>query len=100
MKREATAPPNASGGDQRRRVRLFVALHLGAVGAIYALALIAGGGFEGPPMPPLTVASATASAAMLEPSQRVTTSPALTLDPAPLPAWAQRVEITRPWESR
>ena len=100
MKPEAPAPSNAPEGDQRRRVRLFVALQLGAVGATYALALIVGGGFEGPPMPPLTVASATAPDATLEPKQRVPAPPANTMEVAPLPAWAQRVEIIRPWESR
>lgn len=100
MKPEAPAPSNTPEGDQRRRVRLFVVLHLGAVGAIYALALIVGGGWEGPPMPPLTVATVTAPAATLEPRQPVPAPPPVTLDPAPLPEWAQRVEITRPWESR
>ena len=100
MKPEAVVPSDAPGGDQRRRVRLFVALHLGAVGAIYALALIVGGGYQGPPMPPLTVASASAPDAMPEPKQRVPAPPANTMETAPLPAWAQRVETTRPWESR
>ncbi len=100
MKPEAVAPSDAPEGDQRRRVRLFVALHLGAVGAIYALALLVGGGYQGPPMPPLTVARASAPDAMTEPKQRVPAPPANTMEAAQLPAWAQRVEIARPWESR
>lgn len=99
MKPDATAPSTAPEGHQRRRVRLFVALHLGAVGVIYALALIVGGGFVGPPMPPLTGAPATAPASSLVPVQLAPSPPVVTREATALPEWAQRTEITRPWES-
>jgi hypothetical protein len=35
----------------RRRLRWFVALHVGAVSGIYALALVIGGGLATPPFP-------------------------------------------------
>lgn len=98
------ADTDASGteqaGRQRRGVRLFVALHLAAVGVIYAVAVTVGGGFAGPPMPPITVAMAS------PPKLSVgrTPAPALPmtqpLAPAPLPDWTRRAEIPAPWESR
>ena len=40
-----------TGHRQRRRVRWFVALHVGAVAGIYVLALSVGGGYAMPPFP-------------------------------------------------
>lgn len=100
MKPEVTATSAAPEGSQRRRVRLFVAVHLGALGEIYALALIVGGGFEGPPMPPLSEAPATAYASRLVPDKSAPIPPVVAWEPTALPAWEQRAEITRPWESR
>jgi hypothetical protein len=84
--------------DQRRRVRAFVALHLAAVGLIYAIALIVGGGMSGPPMPPLTVATATVRHAEPRPGPVVVTVEATPPVAAPLPAWTQRAEVSAPWE--
>ncbi len=104
MKPDAEAAPAASDRAQRRRVRLFVALHLGAVGIIYAVALVLGGGFAGPPVPP--VASTLAHASVKLPTSAATPSPAVT-DPAAnpsvltvLPDWTRRAEIPPPWEPR
>ena len=102
MKPAAETSDARPDGRHHRRVRLFVALHLGAVGAIYAIAVVAGGGFTGPPMPPLTVAIA-----MMDPqpvpasvSARVTTPSAQTVQLTPVPEWTRRPEIAAPWESR
>lgn len=93
-------PRATPGGTQRRRVRVFVVLHLGAVGTIYAVALVAGGGFAGPPMPPLTVAMATLAPvpAAQAPVEVVPTSGPDAL--APMPEWTRRDEISSPWASR
>lgn len=97
---------DASGTEQasghRRGVRVFVALHLAAVGIIYAIAVTVGGGFAGPPMPPITVAMASPPAA---PATRAPTPPMAQPTtphhaPAPLPDWTRRAEIPAPWESR
>lgn len=100
MKPDATAPSTALEGPQRRRVRLFVALHLGAVGTIYALALIVGGGFGGLPMPPLTGAPASAAGPSPAPEHAVQHPPVVTSAATALPEWARRTEITLPLESR
>lgn len=98
------AETDASGAGQasgpRRGVRVFVALHLAAVGMIYAIAVTVGGGFAGPPMPPITVAIASPPAA---PATRAPTPPPPTTSlpaPAPLPDWTRRAELPAPWESR
>lgn len=102
MKPEATAASATAavpGGDQRRRVRLFAALHLGAVGAIYALALFVGGGYAGPPMPATTGVASNAPVAMHAPPPLAPEAPVTTTE-SPLPAWARRVETMQPWEGR
>ncbi|GAP36792.1 hypothetical protein ISF6_2632 [Piscinibacter sakaiensis] len=83
-------------------MRVFVALHLAAVGIIYAIAVTLGGGFAGPPMPPITVATASPPAvpvtrALAPPTSQPTTS---LLAPAPQPDWTRRAEIPAPWEPR
>jgi hypothetical protein len=89
---------------QRRRVRLFVALHLGAVGLIYAVALVLGGGFAGPTMPP--VASTLAQASIKLPvgvapeGSAVMERSANPPVPTELPDWTQRADIPPPWGSR
>lgn len=100
MKPGTEATGATSTGRQRRSVRLFVALHLGAVGAIYAIALLVGGGFAGPPMPSPTVAMANPPAlpAAAVPTAALRSAPATA--PAPLPEWTRRPEIAAPWESR
>lgn len=79
-------------------MRLFVALHLVAVGTILALSVAIGGGFEGPPMPPVLMAAAT-----LPVSAPLPAPPAPVADPSPAlvrPEWTRRAEIAAPWESR
>jgi hypothetical protein len=81
-----------------------VALHLGAVGTIYVVALVLGDGFAGPTMPPPTVAMASPQAALSAPGPTAT-SPAAptfapTAAPAPLPEWTRRAEVAAPWEPR
>jgi hypothetical protein len=100
VKPDATLPSTPRADDQRRRVRLFVALHLAAVGAIYALALLAGGGHGGPPMPPPGAAPVTAQAAAAVRMPPTPGGPSITPTAPALPAWAQRVETAGPWESR
>ena len=100
MKPDTDTPDTARAGRHRRGVRLFVALHLGAVGAIYAVAVVVGGGFSGPPMPPLTVAMASPQAALATPVPIATTTVAPTVAPAPLQEGMRRVEVAAPWESR
>jgi hypothetical protein len=85
----------------RRGVRLFVALHLGAVGTIYAIALVVGGGFAGTPMPPITTAMASPDhvpATLPEGAETLTTDRSVA--PVPVPDWTQRTEIAAPWEQR
>jgi len=77
-----------------------VALHLGAVVAIYEVAVVVGGGFAGPPMPPLTVAMASPQAALATPVPIATAPTAPTGSPAPLPEWTRRAEVAAPWEPR
>jgi hypothetical protein len=98
------AGSDASGTEKAPRlgrgVREFVALHLAAVGILYALAVTLGGGFVGTPMPPITGAMAAPSplsAALAPAPARPTTQP---LAPATLPDWTRRAEIIAPWESR
>lgn len=83
----------------RRSVRLFVALHLGAVGTIYAIALLVGGGFAGSPMPPIMMAMASpdhAPATLSEPAETQSTDRSVA--PVPVPDWTRRAEIAAPWE--
>ena len=87
-------------GSQRRRVRFLVALHLGAVGTIYAVAVAVGGGLAGPPMPPLTVAMARPEVAPTTQHPSVAAPVAVPAIPAALPDWTSRSEIAAPWESR
>ena len=79
---------------ERRRVRWFVAAHVAAVGMLYALALGIGGGWAEYLPPDLRVAAASAVPAV----------PALAAAPAArtaeLPDWAQRPELSSPWELR
>jgi hypothetical protein len=81
-------------------VRLFVALHLAAVGILYALAVTLGGGFGGPPMPPITGVTAAPSLASAAPAPAPAPPTTQPLAPAPLPDWTRRAEIAAPWESR
>ncbi len=80
--------------SERRRVRWFVSAHLAAVGTLYALALGIGGGWAGHLPPDLRVAAAPA----------VTAVPTLAEAPAARtverPDWAQRPELSWPWELR
>lgn len=100
MKPDSTPNSAAREPDQRRRLRFFAALHLGAVGAIYALAWLVGGGLASAPMPPLNVAPAASPAERPAPQREAAAAPALATEVSTLPAWAQRAEITLPWESR
>jgi hypothetical protein len=80
-----------------------VALHLGAVGLIYAVALVMGGGFAGPTMPvtgPLARASVKPPSSAAAPSQAVLHPAANPTVPMVLPEWTRRTEIAPPWESR
>jgi hypothetical protein len=83
-----------------RGVRVFVALHLAAVGILYALAVTLGGGFVGPPMPPITGAMAAPPAVSAAPAPAPAPPTTQPLVPAPLPDWTRRAEIPAPWESR
>lgn len=77
-----------------------MALHVGAVGAIYAVALVVGGGFAGPAMPPLTVAMDHPQPARATLAPRGMVSAAPLAAPAPEPDWTRRPQIAAPWESR
>lgn len=100
MKPEADSPDAVPERRHRRGVRLFVALHLGAVGAIYAVAVVVGGGFSGPPMPLLTAAMAAPQPNPASPAPFVAVPGAQTAVPAPLPEWTRRAEVAAPWEPR
>lgn len=104
MKPGDEATPAVPDRTQRRRVRLFVALHLGAVGLLLAVALVVGGGFAGPTMPPVTSTVALASV-KLPTSVAAPTLVATERDANPsvltvLPDWTRSAEIPPPWESR
>ena len=79
---------------ERRRVRWFVSAHLAAVGTLYALALGIGGGWTEHLPPDLRVAAAPA--APVVPALAAAPS-ARTAEP---PDWAQRAELSSPWELR
>lgn len=100
MKPDAESSDAAPAGRHRRRVRRFVALHLGAVCVLYAVAVVVGGGFAGPPMPPLTVAMANPQSIPASPAPIVAVPGAAMVAPAPLPQWMTRAEIAAPWEAR
>ena len=100
MKPASEQPDGIAAGSERRRVRLFVALHLGAMGTIYAVAVVLGEGLAGPPMPPLTVAMARPQAAPATQHPSVAAPVAVPAVPAPLPDWTSRSEIAAPWETR
>lgn len=93
------AAPSTEDPSQSRRVRLFVALHLGAVGAIYALA-VAIAGLAGPSMPPVPVAMAVHEGA--PPATRHAAAVPATPDAGetPAPAWTQTAEVAPPWALR
>jgi hypothetical protein len=100
VKPDIEEPGGIPVGSHRPRVRLFVALHLAAVGTIYAVALVVGGGLAGPPMPPLAVAMAKAQPAPEVQSPLVVMPAALPVAPSPTPEWTRRPEIAAPWETR
>ncbi len=79
---------------ERRRVRWFVAAHLAAASALYALTLGIGGGWAEHLPPDLRVAAAPAVPAL----PAVAVAPAAhTAEP---PGWAQRPELSLLWEGR
>lgn len=86
--------------SQHRRVSLFVALHVGAVAVIYALALIIGGTHVTPPVPAASVGTVVASTSSGMASPQAPEPGPETLAPTALPAWAQRAETTLRWEDR
>ncbi len=94
--RTANSPDSAGG--QRRRVRLFVALHVGAVLGLYALAVGLGGGLAMPPLPPQALATAPALAKARAPVHGAA-APDVAATPGALPAWTQRAEIAAPWDT-
>jgi hypothetical protein len=98
------ASTDASGTEKAPRlgrgVWVFVALHVAAVGILYALAVTLGGGFVGPPMPPITGAMAVPSLVSAAPAPAPAQPTTQPLAPAPLPDWTRRAEIAAPWESR
>jgi hypothetical protein len=96
VKPDTDASGAAEVDRDRRRVRLFVALHLAAVGIIYAVAVTVGGRFAGPPMPPITVTMAAPATRAPAPALSAEQS----FNAAVLPDWAHRFEIPAPWESR
>lgn len=100
MKPGPDAPKEARARPQGRRVQLFIAAHLLAVGAIYALALFVGGGVVGPPMPPAAVATAAPPAVRAAQAPVAAVQTPRTFAPTPLPDWAQRAEIAPPWVAR
>lgn len=100
MKPDTNASGEAELDRDRRRVRLFVAMHLAGVGIIYAVAVTVGGGFAGPPMPPITVTIASLPAAPATRAPALALSAEQSLNAAVMPDWAHRFEIPAPWESR
>jgi hypothetical protein len=87
-------------GGYRRGVRLFVALHLSALGTIYAVAVIAGGGLAGSPIPSLAAATASPAASVSVMPRLDRNAQPDPLPPTDLSAWTQRTEISSPWEPR
>jgi hypothetical protein len=75
-------------------------LHLGAVGTIYAAAVLVGGGFAGTPIPPLTAAMVNLPVAFAVRAPAESAPTARTAAPGPLPEWTRRAEIPAPWQSR
>jgi hypothetical protein len=100
VKPDTDASGAAEVDRHRRSVRLFLALQLAAVVVTYAVALTVGGGFAGPPMPPITV---TMTSPPVAPTTRAL-DPALSSEQpfsaAVLPAWTRRPEVPAPWDSR
>lgn len=99
MKPEADASGTAQAGRHRRGVRIFVALHLAAVGTLYAAAVTVGGGFAGPPMPPIAHARASPPALPAAPALAPAAPERHAATPAFPPDWTRRAEIAAPWES-
>ena len=99
MKPDIDEPGGNPAGSHRTRVRLFVALHLVAVGTIYAVALAVGGGLAGPPMPPLVVATAKPQSAPEAQPLHGAVPVAMPVAPSPTPEWTRRPEIAAPWET-
>lgn len=110
---EATAShPEREAPSEQRRAVLFVVAHVAAVGGIYLLAMVLGGGLAPPPFPPDLHATAqhwpvagparaglpTAALAVPERVPRADVSPAR--QPTGLPAWAQLHDAAPPWEGR
>lgn len=86
--------PTASA---RARVRVFVAAHLALVLALYALAVVAGGGLMPPPFPPELHLVRVARSAPQPPA--VHDAP-LWVAPAAAPdsALPQRIDPSPPWQ--
>lgn len=90
-----------SNPTPRRAVRLFVAVHVAGVAAIYGIALVIGGGWGAGvlPLPSDTQRSAASkpAAARHAVAQGGQHTPATA---QALPGWTQRVEVAAPWEVR
>ncbi|MBL8330713.1 MAG: hypothetical protein JNJ71_17890 [Rubrivivax sp.] len=76
----------------RRRLRWFVALHVGAVATLYGVAHAIGGGWAQGLPPDLQVPAARAMPA------RGASTAAVPPSTTELPAWATRAELSVPWE--
>ena len=97
MKPDTEAPGAVPARQPRRGVRLFVALHLVAIGTIYAVAWVVGGGFAGPPMPVPTAAMPNLPAIPPAPVPTAPRQQTQTVAQVPLPEWTRRAEVAAPW---
>jgi len=87
--------PDAQTGHARR-VRWFIAAHTLAVTALYGVALVIGGGFAPPPLPPdqpLVVAQAGAEPAVAGDADELRQP---TPEDGSVP-WAMRYEVSSSW---
>ena len=105
MKRAAEEPADDAAAlrRSRRRVRVFVALHLAAALAIYAVALTLGGGFAEPPMPPSWPSGSRPSMVVAPPPVPLAVeAPASTVGAGAfdVPPWARRADVAAPWAPR
>lgn len=102
MKPDLDALNPVTAGQHRRRVCVFVALHVIALGALYAAALVVGGAMAGPPMPLNAVAMANDSdkPRALARTEVVPLPRTDTSAPTGAPDWARRAEIPAPWDAR
>jgi hypothetical protein len=91
-------PARDASTGRRHAVRVFVALHVGAVVAIYAVALAIGGGLASPPLPPQAAGGPAGSQRPLV--AQVPVAPPSARPTAAAPAWSERVEVAAPWEGR